>query len=118
MTFLLETDQMFQIKGYTWLYWDVWQAINYNPCLSGMIQDCIGLPHLICSLDESAPLQFGDHPADKLRVELHLIHLHLGCLQEENKDKCVHSSNNNSLYFYMAVFNISSSTTCSPLLAT
>lgn len=42
------------------------------------------LTHLLRCVDQSAPLQFGDHPADKLRVKLHLIHLHLSGLR--NRD--------------------------------
>lgn len=37
--------------------------------------------HLICSLNQSTPLQLGDHSADKLRIELHLVHLHLSGLK-------------------------------------
>lgn len=33
--------------------------------------------YLVRSLDQSPPLQLRDHPSDKLRVEVHFIHLHL-----------------------------------------
>ena len=55
-----------------------------------------GRTHLLCSLDQSAPLQLGNHPADELRVELHLIHLHLSCLRtkttRQKKTTCQHQT--------------------------
>lgn len=55
--------------------------------------------YLLRSLDQSSPLQFRNHPTNKLRVEFHFIHLHLSGLRTKKWSRCtIHSSHDHGFY--------------------